>query len=535
LFYIDPKVASESDVTSAHSLSTASAAVSWLQSTSISDQNDDSPDYLEALQEVLQGWKSPSNHQQAMAFLFLSPAWADDLKEICCTAQSMLGDTELTQLVTVVGGGIVGGGQEVEDPARHSMSFFGGFLPANSTVDIERIFNNEDEVCASDASKDHVNSYLVFADPYSTKVESVLQHCNKETTSIPSITSPPACGSGNIVAGAVTVAAHKQQSTLAVGNRVLTPGALIRISFSGNLGVQVVVSQGCRPVGPTYRVTKINGPAILELDAMRAIDELQTTIDRDCTSEDKDYIQTKGMSRGILGGFYKEADSLEDAHREDSLDKSFQMKSEPEDFIIRQMTGFLPKSGGIILCGRPTVKEGDFFRFHVRSPSSALEDWRKILKRAKTERLFLGSQAGEPIGALQFSCAARGEALFEKPNVDLHHVQELVRASVDGELQRYDDYDDRANSCHSPPVAGLFANAEISSLGNSIRMGASLDSLGTNQKSFLLGYATVVAMLCDYSEIQKHSRESGPYPSSTEASEIEVLGIMNPNSTDVWA
>jgi hypothetical protein len=42
-------------------------------------------------------------------------------------------------------------------------------------------------------------------------------------------------------------------------------------------------------------------------------------------------------------------------------------------------------------------------------------------------------------------------------------------------------------------------------------------------------------MLCDYSEIQKHSRESGPYPSSTEASEIEVLGIMNPNSTDVWA
>ena len=492
------------------------------------ENNNDRPDHREALQQVLQDWQPPSSNQQAIAFLFLSPAWADSLEAIVTEAQALLGGGDhQTQFVAVVGRGVVGSGQEVEDPTRHSMSFMGGILPQGSAIEVESFVNNDDisstekfisspnAAETETGSNNHVNSQLVFADPYSTLVESVLQDCS------------------NIVAGAVSVAAHKQQSTLANGDRVLPPGALIRVNFSGNLGIQVVVSRGCRPVGPTYRVTKVNGPAILELDSMRAIDRLQWTIENHCHPEDKDYIQTKGMTKGVLGGFYKK----DDINIETMTDNKNQIELDsepPEDFIIRQMTGFQPHCGGIILCGRPTVEEGDFFRFHVRSPSSALDDWRKIVKRAQTERLFLGDQAGDTVGALQISCAARGEALFDEPNTDLHHVQELIRTSVvrGGLLSPVSDQE-ASNDGSAPLVAGFFANAEISSLGNSIRMGANPDSVGIQQKSFMHGYASVVAMLCDYSKT--NNQHDGESDTSTETTEIEALGIMHTNGTEVWA
>ncbi|KAL3920466.1 MAG: hypothetical protein SGILL_003252 [Bacillariaceae sp.] len=482
-----------------------------------------------------------------MAFLFLSPAWAEDLEDISNSAQAILGDR--TKLVAAVGGGVVGGGQEIEDPNIRSMSFFGGILPSDSSIVIESFVNGDDAASGKGTpnlssspenncggTNQDVNSYLIFADPYSNKVETVLEDCSKSVTAT---ASPPSSTSSSIVAGAVTVAAHKQQPTLAIGNQILPPGAMIRVGFSGNLGIQVVVSQGCRPVGPTYRVTSVSGSAISELDSTRAIDQLQMTIEDDCSAQDKEYVRTKGMTKGVLAGFYKQKDNIEKMDTQNAnpvVPDGPPEEIVPGDFVIRQMSGFQPKSGGILLCGRPTVERGDFFRFHVRSPSSALEDWTKILERAKTERLFLGRQAGEPIGALQFSCAARGEALFEKPNVDLHHVHDLLRASVDSAAKPGKNGEDQTNDC-LPPVAGFFANAEISSLGNSIRMGASPDNISMQKKSFMHGYATVVAMLCDYSKINNpsaHSQPDGPH-SYAEASEIEALGIMDLNSTDVWA
>jgi small ligand-binding sensory domain FIST len=439
-----------------------------------------------------------------------------------------------TQLITVVGGGIVGGGEELEDSTVPCMSFFGGILPAESSIDIESFVNGQEGENGRACKAQNPNSYLVFADPYSTNVDKVLEECNRpsKTTSHLNYESDSTISS-SIVAGAVSVASHKQQATLAVGTNVLPPGSLIRASFFGNLGLQVVVSQGCRPVGPTYRVTRVNGPAVLELDSMRAIDQLQETIERDCNAQDKEYLQTKGMTRGVLGGIYREQDNTNDElSMSVPKDKATFVESrtkEPQHFVVRQMTGFQPKSGGIVICGRPQVKAGDFFRFHVRSPAGALEDWSKIMKRAKTERVFLGSRAGEPIGALQFSCAARGEALFEERNVDLHHVQDLIQKSTHED----EGYSSKTQKM-PPPVAGFFANAEISAVGNSIRMGASTDGISSQQKSFVHGYATVVAVLCDYSRAKTEQCDQSPYPSA-ESSEIEAIGIMDSKSTSVWA
>jgi small ligand-binding sensory domain FIST len=125
-----------------------------------------------------------------------------------------------------------------------------------------------------------------------------------------------------------------------------------------------------------------------------------------------------------------------------------------------------------LVCG-PQIQEGDFFRFHVQSKEIALKDWQAVLKRAETERLFLGKQAGKALGAFQISCMGRGQSLFGIPNVDLRHVEQLLPPNT--------------------PIAGLMANAEIGPVG--IRMGTSESS-----KSVLHGFASVVAMLCDFSD-----------------------------------
>lgn len=529
LFYVDPTRASDTTIPPSSLSSLSEDAVSdnnvsrrtveWMQTISQHDQ------YEEALSEILRDWKILPQKSAALALLFVSPPWAEDLDKITAKAQQMLGVD--TQLITVVGGGIIGGGEELEDSTAYCMSFFGGVLPAESSISIASFLNGAETsrnsgYTISSKEKQNVNGCLVFADPYSTNVEQVLEDCSRPTSSQNDHSLDT---TNSIVAGAVSVPSNKQQSTLAIGSHVLPPGSLICANFSGNLGLQVVVSQGCRPVGPTYRVTKVNGPAVLELDSMRAIDQLQETIERDCNAQDKDFIQTKGMTKGVLGGIYRKQDTIENeqTHSFDGSNKEFEI-AEPDDFVVRQMTGFQPKSGGIVVCGRPQATPGDFFRFHVRSPSGALEDWKKIIQRAKTERLFLGRQAGKPIGALQFSCAARGEALFDKKNVDLLHVQDLIRRTVSD--------DENSRSRHvAPPVAGFFANAEISAVGNSIRMGANTDSISSQQKSFVHGYATVVAVICDYTRTNTEPCDE----SMAESFEIEAIGIMNSNTTDVWA
>jgi small ligand-binding sensory domain FIST len=148
----------------------------------------------------------------------------------------------------------------------------------------------------------------------------------------------------------------------------------------------------------------------------------------------------------------------------------------------------------------------------------------------------LGKQAGQVLGALQFSCAARGEALFEAKNVDLHHVKDLVRSSIDNLDGDTNNDDEPAKSMSAPPVAGFFANAEIGPVGNSIRMGSGPDSLNLQQKSFMHGYATVCAIICDYSN-RNHRRNNDADCSyrSGSSTDVQALGIMNANSTDVWA
>ena len=427
-------------------------------------------DYQSALDDLLGHWIQPS--QPAIGCLFAGPSFAPHLGSLVESVQERLGDQ--TQLLTVIGGGVVGDGREVEDSL--GLSFIGGLLPENSSVHLFSLTDNSQDLSGYDMADNISNpngvsvqeirkpSHLMFADPYCHQIHALLDH------------------TVGLVAGGISVASPNQPS-LALGTKVLPPGSLIGATFTGNIGLEVVVTQGCRPVGSTYRVTGVDGPAVHELDSERAIDRLQQTIDQVMKNGGIESITVK--CDDFLGGIHKATDLPPDSEAGHG--------KIPDYFILRQMTGFRPRSGAIMVCG-PQIQPGDFFRFHVQSKEIALGDWQAILKRAQTERLFLGQQAGKALGAFQISCMGRGQSLFGIPNVDLRHVETLLPPNT--------------------PVAGLMANAEIGPVG--IRMGVS-----ENSKSVLHGFASVVAMLCDYSDSVTHQ-------------EIETSCLGNATGVDAW-
>ena len=105
------------------------------------------------------------------------------------------------------------------------------------------------------------------------------------------------------------------------------------------------------------------------------------------------------------------------------------------DFLVRNVVGADPESG-VIAVG-DVMRAGQTIQFHVRDATTADEDLRTLLERARA-----GGAAAA--GALVFSCNGRGSRLFAAPDHDARLVQETL-----GPI----------------PAAGFFAQGEIGPIG----------------------------------------------------------------------
>jgi small ligand-binding sensory domain FIST len=139
--------------------------------------------------------------------------------------------------------------------------------------------------------------------------------------------------------------------------------------------------------------------------------------------------------------------------------------------------GVVPSEQGIAI-GTTQVQPGDLFCFQVRDGTTAQQDLKLMVQRAKTERLFDIDKI-QPVAAIQISCVARGRGMFDGvPNVDLSNVQELVGIG------------------EAPVVAGFFANGEIGPVGLAGFSTTVKDKGG--QQAYLHSFTTVAATFCEY-------------------------------------
>jgi small ligand-binding sensory domain FIST len=224
-----------------------------------------------------------------------------------------------------------------------------------------------------------VRLFLLVGDPFSTPMEYVLQVFNEYYPGIP------------VAGGMASAAMAPGQNALLVDEWVSSFG-LVGVALSGAFDADLVVSQGCRPIGMPLTVTSAQKNVIRQLDNHPPLYLIQDMVER-LPEEEQSLLR-----RGLLIGRAIET-GVETPGR--------------GDFLIRGVIGADRQSGAITISD--TVEPGEVVQFHVRDAVTAQEDL----------EMLLIPQAFRPqaFGALLFSCNGRGSHLFDYPNGDVSVVQ----------------------------------------------------------------------------------------------------------------
>lgn len=355
-------------------------------------------DGREAARAALDAALAPLGGRPAdLVFLFVSPQHEDVQRAIIDVA------TERVEGATVLGcsaGGVIGARREIEDAP--AVVAWAASLPGIGVQPFRLTFQREDDHAIIEGledlpSPDDEPVMVMLADPFSFPADVLLDHLNDTSAGIP------------IVGGMASGGLEAGRNSLYFNDEILRDGAVGAILTGG--GMTTLVSQGCRPVGRTYAVTRAERNVLFEMGgepAMTRIEELYAE------ATDRDQLLIR---RGLHVG-------------------SAITETKPElgrgDFLVRNVVGVDRDTGAIAISD--VVEVGRTVQFQVRDAESAREDLRVVLERERSTR------PSEVAGALLFSCNGRGSALFGQPDHDINAVRRAF-----GDV----------------PVAGFFAAGEI--------------------------------------------------------------------------
>ncbi len=207
----------------------------------------------------------------------------------------------------------------------------------------------------------------------------------------------------------------------------------VGIALTGNIVLDTIVSQGCRPIGQPLQVTKAERNIILELDEKVPLMVLRNLISS-LSEEDRTLAQ-----HSLFVGL--------------AMDE-FRMNLHSGDFLIRNILGVDPKAGAIAISDR--IRAGQRLQFHLREAAASAQDLEILLQEYQNENE--NTSQPSPVGALMFTCLGRGTGLYGQPNFD---------------SQLFSRY------LHDIPLGGCFCGGEIGPVSG---------------RTFLHGYTSVFAI-----------------------------------------
>src|SRR6185436_1953564 len=117
---------------------------------------------------------------------------------------------------------------------------------------------------------------MLLADPFSVPLVNLIPALNRAR--VRKRGSGAAAGGGTIFGGMASASSKPGGNALVLNDRVLRSGG-VGLSLKGKIHVDTVVSQGCRPFGPTMVVTKAKGNMIFELGGKPSIDAVQEAVE----------------------------------------------------------------------------------------------------------------------------------------------------------------------------------------------------------------------------------------------------------------
>jgi small ligand-binding sensory domain FIST len=379
------------------------------------------PSLEAAVAEVIERALGQLQEGPDLGFVFISSAFASEYSRLLPLLQAKLPQVPIMGCNggVVVGLDATGRPQEIDDGAALSLTL--AVLPGVNIhcfqVDTDAL---PDLDGAPSAWADLVGvemaaspQFVVLADPMTSGINDFLAGLDYAYPQSVKVGGLASSGSGNAANG------------LFCGDRYYKSGA-VGVALSGNLVLDAIVAQGCRPIGQPYWVTASERNIILGL--------------REDGSEPDQAPQASPleMLRALVDGLKEEDQDL----AKHSLfvgvaQNSFKQALEPGDFLVRNLLGFDPREGALAIGDR--IRPGQRIQFHLRDAQTAAEDLESLLGQHRQQQA-----APAPIGALMFSCMGRGEGLYGEPNFDSRLFAKYTQ---------------------NLPLAGVFCNGEIGPVG----------------------------------------------------------------------
>jgi small ligand-binding sensory domain FIST len=332
-----------------------------------------------------------------VAFVFVSidhTAWEP-------LAQTIRTELGVRHLLGCSGETVIGTGSEVE--AGPALSLWCAAWPDAVLHAFHVTFERTPDglVASGLPSRDEVafspKAAFLLGDPFTCAADSVMEILGEEFAGLP------------VMGGMASGGRGPGSNSLYLDDERLETGG-VAILLGEGVPIRSIVSQGCRPVGQRFLVTKAQKNVVFELGGRPALDMLGEVFST--LAPDEQQLLQRGPHLGIAMDEYKS-----DFGR--------------GDFLIANVMGG-DRSNGAIAIGN-YVRVGQTVQFHVRDAETADEDLRSLLGQSLTEN-------GGAEAALLFSCNGRGTRMFPAAHHDAGVIEELV-----GPV----------------PLAGFFAQGEL--------------------------------------------------------------------------
>lgn len=213
---------------------------------------------------------------------------------------------------------------------------------------------------------------------------------------------------------------------------------VVGVALSGQVVLEAIVAQGCRPIGQPYRIAAADRNILLKLEDLDSPepDPAPALISLKAMLNELDERERKLAQNYLFIGIAQD---------------SFKRTLSHGDFLIRNLLGVDPRTGAIAVGDR--LRSGQRVQFHLRDATTSAEDLEKLLAQYQHT-----TQGPGPAGVLMFACLGRGRGLYEQPNFDSQLFHQKL-----GPV----------------PMAGFFCNGEIGPIGNT---------------TFLHGYTSVFGL-----------------------------------------
>ena len=241
--------------------------------------------------------------------------------------------------------------------------------------------------------------FLLLSDPFSVQGENLLMGLD--------FAFPRSVKIGGLASGGQRPGAN----ALYLDGRAYDSGA-VGVALRGNIEVDTIVAQGCRPIGHRMQITESDRNLLIGLDGRGTLETLRELFGE--LSERDQRLAQQSLFLGVVMDEFNDAPQL-------------------GDFLIRNIIGIDGRRGALAI--GEYLKEGQIVQFHLRDAETSSQDLDDMLGQYVEDGV-----RSTGAGALLFQCLGRGEYLYGRADHDTDMFRDKVGAI---------------------PLAGFFCNGEI--------------------------------------------------------------------------